>query len=161
MWSYVEMWESSSHSHPRRGLGFMDEAAEDISCNIMPEPLPTPCIPPLLPPRLRSSSQSTRRHKILFFFFKPWHFFLSRKKKAWRLCCCGQPCGCMRKETHGYHLHKWPAWMCKSQTKYRIWAAVVEQAFSQHVWLAENTLYVYKWTYYHKLRMMCTKLHMT
>lgn len=100
------MWESSKHSHPRRGLGFMDEAAEDISCNIMPEPLPAPYIPPLSPPRrLLSPIQSTHRHEILFFFFVPamtiFFFFCWRGVggEDCRLCCCGQPCGCMRKET--------------------------------------------------------------
>lgn len=73
---YAEMWESGNHSHPRRGLGFMDEAAEDISCNIMPEPLPAPLHPP--PPRLLSPIQSTHTdmrffsNDNFFFFFVNW-----------------------------------------------------------------------------------------
>lgn len=136
MWSYADMWQSSSYSHPRRGLGLMCEAAEDISCNIMPQPLPAPYNPPP-PPCLLSSIQSTRRHERHETFLSATTIFFSsvgKKKKACRPCCCGQPCGCMRKETCGYRLHKWPAWMCESQTKYRIWAAAVaEKAFPAFV----------------------------
>lgn len=52
----------------------MDEAAEDFSCNIMPEPLPVPYIPPP-PPRLLSPIRSTRRHEILLFFSAMTIFF--------------------------------------------------------------------------------------
>lgn len=123
------MWESGNHSHPRRGLGFMDEAAEDFSCNIMPEPLPAPYIPPP-PPRLLSPIRSTRRHEILLFFSAMTIFFFFNWTKR-------KPAGCVivanlvgaREKKCGYRLHKWPAWTCRSQTKYRIWATVAAQAF--------------------------------
>lgn len=77
----------------------MDEAAEDFSCNIMPELLPAPYIPPP-PPRLLSPIRSTRRHEILLFFsaMTIFFFFQLDKKKACRLCYCGQPSGCTRKK---------------------------------------------------------------
>lgn len=111
----------------------MYEAAEDISCNIMPQPLPAPCNPPPSPksPLLYPKRTQTWETWDLSFSHDNIFFFCWKEKKACRPCCCGQPCGCMRKETCGYRLHKWPAWMCESQTKYRIWAAAVaEKAFS-------------------------------
>lgn len=72
------MWESSNHSHPRRGFGFMDEAAEDISCNIMPELLPAPYIP-LLP---RVSSSLFTAHADMRYFFSHDIFFSQLGRKG-------------------------------------------------------------------------------
>lgn len=139
MWSYADLWESSSHSHPRRGLGFMDEAAEDISCNIMPKPLPAPypvssprAPSPPRPPHFLSRTQSTHRHEILFFFFFSHDniFFLlleKKKRKPAGRVVVANLVGAWEKK-RGYRLHKWAACMYKNQTKYRIWAVVAEQA---------------------------------
>ena len=65
----------------------MDEAAEDISCNIMPEHYPPPTHththtnthPPLLPHASSLPIPSTHRHEILFF--SPDNYFFSIGKK--------------------------------------------------------------------------------
>lgn len=144
------MWESSKHSHPRRGLGFMDEAAEDISCNIMPEPLPAPYIPPLSSPTspLPYPKHTQTRDTFLFFLSQPWQyfFFLLKGGGGWGLqAVLLWPTLWVHEKRNVGIVY---TWMCESQTKYRIWASVAEQTFPVFVmmwtcafcrWMKETT----------------------
>lgn len=145
------MWESSKHSHPRRGLGFMDEAAEDISCNIMPEPLPAPYIPPSLLPDVSSPlSKAHTDTRYFSFFFVPamtiFFFFLLKGGGGWGLqAVLLWPTLWVHEKRNVGIVY---TWMCESQTKYRIWASVAEQTFPVFVmmwtcafcrWMKETT----------------------
>lgn len=55
------MWESICRCHMRRRLDFMNEAAEDASCNTTPTHVPTP-----LTPHLFTSIQSLHRYEEMW-----------------------------------------------------------------------------------------------
>lgn len=131
---------SHIHSHPEEEIGFRGWGQQKIfhatRCQRLPPPPPQHYLIPT-PTSQLSYPWDTFSAMTAFFLFL---FSL------WRACCCGQPCGCMRKETCGYHLHKWPAWMCKCQTKYRIWATTAaDEAFFPCVQLADVSALSIMW----------------
>ena len=92
----------------------MDEAAEDISCNIMPEHYPPPThthtqthIPPSSPMPPLSLSQAHTDMRYFFSAMTIFFFYWKKRKPAGCVVVANLVGACEKKR--GYRLHKWPA----------------------------------------------------